>query len=547
MENKDFNKRILEKLENKIAIENFKSENKIENRIRKNKFSGVKIASLITVTALLAGNIITYATTRENLFKWVLDRIGISKEYEQEKIETNLQKNYNNITVTLKDYGIDKENLIIGFNLNLSEKVDFIHDTFSNATISDGNNIFDITEGRKSLFYKVSDKEYIIYEIYNIDALKIKENSVLNEKFKLYKSLDEVSSDLLGEWSFDVKLDVSKINTDIKEYLVNKTAYLKETNDSNFFDNFDLPTVDISRIKITNIATKLYMKLDNYSTDPSSRYTVEILDEKGNVLLNKDEEYLIGGVTTGIIFEKIDLNQKIKVNFYNDLEDANGKYATIAKASLELDLNQDLSDIKVKEKNTKHKQFGDITFEYEENSDSEIYEEYGLNISVASEYTRDTIEIPIVYNDEIIAHYSINKYKNIYNDDLETIFNKLKLLEYAGGYGFTDQYTLMDLENDKEYLVSQEELLKYAENGYIDINGERVELSEELKHDVVYKNIQNVKIDKVDAISWISYYGETVLNYIFVVNGEIYEIRCPSNFNSSESVQEFLSSIKILK
>ncbi len=53
-----------------------------------------------------------------------------------------------------------------------------------------------------------------------------------------------------------------------------------------------------------------------YSTEPGTKYYVEILDNKGNVILENNIEAVIGGEPTDVIFQKIDFNKKLTINVY---------------------------------------------------------------------------------------------------------------------------------------------------------------------------------------------------------------------------------------
>ncbi len=552
MENNNFDKeRILEKLENKIAIDNFKNDNKEVKDKKKHSFKVVKVASLIIVGTLALGNVITYATSKTDLFTWsknlILNNIGISKEYEEKKIDTNISKDSNGIKLDITDYGIDNENLIIGYNIKFPKKIDFAKETASTTTIVNGKEILEISDTCKSIFSKISDTEYTVYEIYDIKSSKIKEGSIIKENMKLYDYLGDVDGSVLANWSFEIPIEKDKITTNLSEYKVNKTVNLKEVKNKytdHTFASSDgtlklIPKVDISKMKITDIATKLYMKLDNYTTDPSFNYTLEILDINNESLLAKDTEFLQGGIYKTILFKKIDTNQTITLNFYEQIKDDDEKIVTTAKASYKLDLSK-LKQTNNKEKShyTNRVDFFKLSFICW--SDDEEYEKM-LNESTAG--NGDYVGIPIKNNDEISEYIQIRRYKNIFNDSLEKLVEKLKLYEYAGGYGLEKTHIIFD--GDKEYEVSDEEFLEYAKKGYINIDGKKINLPKDTIHDVTYTDEKEITIDGNKAYTWTQYYGYYTTKYIMILDGYVYEIDCPNNMDDAEYVEEFINSLKI--
>lgn len=190
MENNDLNKRVLERLEQKIAIEEFRKEENITAKKETAKKSNhlLKVASFLIVTLLVAGNVYTYATYEKNLFSYVLDKIGI---IEDNLIDVNQAEKNNNISLTLENYGIDNSTLILGYKLNLNEKLDYFGDTLcEDSKIVDGEKIYQLQANHNSTFYKISDTEYEIFKIYNIDTKNLSNNPIFKTTLSLYKELD---------------------------------------------------------------------------------------------------------------------------------------------------------------------------------------------------------------------------------------------------------------------------------------------------------------------------------------------------------------------
>ena len=543
-------KRILEKLENKIAIDNFESSDTGFTEKKPHNFKIVKVASFI-VGVFLVGNVITYATNKTDLFTWsknfILSKIGISNEYEKKKIDINISKDYNGIILNVTDYCIDTENLIIGYNIKFPNKTEFAKETVSSTTISNGNDIFEISDTRKSIFHKISDTEYSVYEIYDVNYSEIKDGYIIKENLKLYDELYDSDGNVVADWSYEIPISSENIITSSTEYKVDKTVDFQEIKNKytdHHFESSDgsvklLPKVNISNMTVTDILTKLYINLDNYTTDPSFNYTLEILDENNNVLLDKDIEYLQGGIYKTIIFKKIDVNQKITINFYEQITDDKEDIYCTAKASCSIDLSK-LNELKLSEKPhfTNKVKFFNLSFICW--SDDQEYENL-LNEPTAGD--RDYIGIPIKNNNEISSYIQIQRYKNIFGDDLDTLIEKLKLYEYAGGYGLDKTHIIF--QGDNEYEVSDEEFLEYARNGFIDIDGKRIELPKDTIHNVDYMNEEKIVIDDVKAATWTQHYGNYITKYVFILDDYVYEIDCPNDMDDAEYVKEFVDSLEI--
>lgn len=130
----------------------------------------------------------TYATYEKNLFSYVLDKIGI---IEDNLIDVNQVEKNNNISLTLENYGIDNSTLILGYKLNLNEKLDYFGDTLcEDSKIVDGEKIYQLQANHNSKFYKISDTEYEIFKIYNIDTKNLSNNPIFKTTLSLYKELD---------------------------------------------------------------------------------------------------------------------------------------------------------------------------------------------------------------------------------------------------------------------------------------------------------------------------------------------------------------------
>ena len=126
MRNNDRNERILQSLERKIAIEKFQKLNSGRDMQKKNMkpYFILKVASVIAIIGIVSGNIYTYATYKKDMFSVVLEKIGMLSEYQNERKDVNVTNESEGYKLTLTDYGIDEDTLIIGYDLELAKKIE---------------------------------------------------------------------------------------------------------------------------------------------------------------------------------------------------------------------------------------------------------------------------------------------------------------------------------------------------------------------------------------------------------------------------------------
>ena len=147
MENNDLNKRVLQRLEEKIAIEEFRKK---EN-IKKPNYL-LKVASFFIATVIITGNVYTYATYEKDLFSYLLEKIGIS---EENFVGIDQTEENNETKLTLGNYGIDEDTLMVTYKLKLNKPIDyFVEYLISETTIINVDNIQEL-EDKKEIFYKI--------------------------------------------------------------------------------------------------------------------------------------------------------------------------------------------------------------------------------------------------------------------------------------------------------------------------------------------------------------------------------------------------------
>ena len=245
MRNNDRNERILQSLERKIAIEKFQKLNSGRDMQKKNikPYFILKVASVIAIIGIVSGNIYTYATYKKDMFSVVLEKIGMLSEYQNERKDVNITNDSEGYKLTLTDYGIDEDTLIIGYDLELAKKIENKIRFFDNSKISDGDKVWKIdTNSNIETFTKITDTKYRVYKFYKMDTSKLSENVEFSTDIKLYEELDELHSEELASWSFKVNLENDKLNLEHEKYLVKN----KETE-----------IAKILEVSKTNLSTKI--------------------------------------------------------------------------------------------------------------------------------------------------------------------------------------------------------------------------------------------------------------------------------------------------
>jgi hypothetical protein len=224
----------------------------------------------------------------------------------------------------------------------------------------------------------------------------------------------------------------------------------------------------------------------------------------------------------------------------------------LSKGTMEVDLNKDLKEKEVETAEKITKEWRDLEFEY--NEGTEIYQ--NSDVRNTEDETRDYIDIQLYENignkKLAIGNISINCYKNIYKRDLNKVVEELKKLEYLGGYAISNSYTLYldgkqleENEDMAEVVLTHEEMMDLADDKKINKDGMEISIEDIAIHEVKYQDMENTKIDDKDTITWIQTYGDTERKYVFLNGDYIYEVTCPTKFDSQYDVQNFINSIKI--
>ena len=331
-----------------------------------------KIIAVISALSVISIGGVAFANTMPEEWKNSIKAFfGIisNETYEEIKVETNETKYDNGYSLTLEDYGIDAETLLLSFDLKTEHEIELEYPFGEEPTyffynmvkvVDENQNEYEIANeiinGDENAKYtilvdKINSKEYKIYEIYTIDSSKITEKSDLYIHFYLDylpEDASELIYDRLCEFDLEVPIDSEKIDDSFEEFSIDNAV---TTWDSVIY-SYEFPdgeigqvTAEITKIKNSNILTKLTLDLwGGYHTSPDNNYTLKIIDENNNILLDRDVEYIMPGVEQDIIIPRIDMNTKLNITLYEsdyvyNENSAEWEKTDIASGSIILDLS----------------------------------------------------------------------------------------------------------------------------------------------------------------------------------------------------------------
>ena len=122
----ELKKNVLNKLETKIAVEEYKEKEEIKVSENNNNTSKVKImrkkknflfrVAAVLIGIIFVGNVYTFAAYKENLFSFIVSRIGLVENIEDSGELVNITDESLGNKLTLSNYVLDKESLIVTFN-----------------------------------------------------------------------------------------------------------------------------------------------------------------------------------------------------------------------------------------------------------------------------------------------------------------------------------------------------------------------------------------------------------------------------------------------
>lgn len=309
-----------------------------------------KMVALISTISIFSIGGVAFAAKMPDEWKTAIKEFfGIvsNNVYQEQKIDANLTQFDNGYQLTIENYGIDSEHLLLNYSLKTEKEIDLQYPFVEGASylftdelkiINKKGTEFTLNQNKTILIDKINSQEYKIYEIYSINTENI-DDGELNVKFnlkELVENLDGIDYKNIASFNFNLPVNKSMINSKYEEYEINEKIewdsevivampQRKETHKA---------YLNINKMKNTNFTTKFDVLINGiYHTNTD--YTISITDENNNTILNRDIEYLYGAVAGQIIIPAINMNSKIKITLYEEKDGTD-----IANESIELDLSK---------------------------------------------------------------------------------------------------------------------------------------------------------------------------------------------------------------
>ena len=319
MDNKEFEKKLEQiktfkevplSVDEKIqkAFERIEENEKLEKQVKKQKgkfnFSRVlSLAASFVMAIFLVGNGVAYAKGEPNIYSWVLEKIGIKKEYEEIKTEINQTVENNGLKITLIDCAYDSNKFLICYKIeDIEGKIKDINEEYQtklkegitdniyDSIILDGDSIFytdkneivtnpDSEMGKEYeiLSKQISDTEYIVYQTLILSEHEWRGTieSVDIKLKQLYFMVEDLY--LFGDWQF--KLD----NLSDKYKNVN---CLKLNVDKQIDNQLKLNSIIINNSGMFGALERIEFsyKEEQYEEDFGKNYILKVLDNKNNVI-----------------------------------------------------------------------------------------------------------------------------------------------------------------------------------------------------------------------------------------------------------------------
>lgn len=335
-----------------------------------------------------------------------------------------------------------------------------------------------------------------------------------------------------------------------KSYSIeNKKVYLFEENENNVEEEYR--GFSLLEYKDTNDYAEIYYILYDYTTDPSFYYSLKVTDEsENNLLLNKKEEQITGGIISTVKIRKVSLDSKINFEVF---EKESNKINNSTK--LELDLSKDLVGIeKIKQtENLKDGKIGNVEFKY-------IDDEYVYFGTTEHAYSKKlvgeafSLPVKVQYGNKLVSqeHIEINCEKNVNNLSLEQAFESLSLIdETFGQYGLSDIYGMNILDKKGEEVIGEviltfDQVMKLCAGEKIEVDGKEYtkETFNEFAHIKMLKDEDVVIGDGIKTIKYHFDNGDVYNYYMFIDEENIYYVKVPMEERISEETEEFLKSLK---
>ena len=304
MDNKEFEKRLEQikmfkevpiSVDEKIqkAFERIEENEKIEKEVKKqrSKFNFSRVLSLaasFVMAIFLAGNGVAYAKGEPNIYSWVLEKIGIQKEYEEIRNEINQTVESDGIEIKLIDLGYDANSLILGFEIkDNGGKFAFLNSVSEEFLKENGFDNKD--EYKKTMYRSILFNEY--YEIFTVNN----ETKVLGATREITDGEATTKFSDMIDQSFEVENIIEQISE--KSYVLYKV-------------------IDISNdVETHEQITGINIYIDGIHSNQKFDNGVETIDSNGDWyfqiknLTNVENEY-----TQHLIMFEEQIDEVLKIN-----------------------------------------------------------------------------------------------------------------------------------------------------------------------------------------------------------------------------------------
>lgn len=352
------------------AYKQIDENEKGRNMEKQSKFKLNKVLSLaasFVIVVFLAGNGIAYAKGEDNIYSWILNKIGMQKEYEEKSQEIKINAISNETNIEVESAMINEEIVMVCYKINTNVPLKGKIYLFGNKYLNINNKKYDveyeninIERENSTLSEKINENEYKVYEIYKLEDNEIAESvnlevniSLIADEEKVYSSTFDIDKDIEverfeneieGKWNF--KFDINKnsqTNYNYYEYKLvnNQFIFTKEILNlqQELTDNYETPKINIERIKKINNLNIIQInaegtwfsgyvwkgnKKTEYGEEALMSLTIEIKDKESNkIILNKGIKRVLMGDKTEVILGDIDLKGELEINIYNDNKEVN--------------------------------------------------------------------------------------------------------------------------------------------------------------------------------------------------------------------------------
>lgn len=480
-----------------------------------------------------------------------------NKEYFQKEVEiiekpivTNTGKTKNELV--FKDAKIENNKLLVKLELSTtSSQIKDIKKLFkyAHAILEIGPDIYSLNQNYDDIFEiaKLNDNLYEVYLVYDVRGLEVDRNINFISDIEIEEYYNDTSREI-GKWNLKFSLFDDMIKEFDEKY---KTENLVIRSGENSYTE---EYCEFFGIRVLEDNIILNCLLSNYSTEPGICYTLEFFDSNNNSLMISEEVMVIGGRHQDILLKKFDLNSEINVELkvYIDEEKVAETAVKVILSDYTKEINEIDEKIETGYNNNLKFSFDSNKLEVQENNAFDVIDlkflEYPIGLNRIGE--KDGFYI-------WVHGFSINKYKNEFNENLNELFDtRKKLLELGLNGDRQEEYIIYEdigpyddwgiAADTKEYVFTHEEIMNIYNGEKIIKNGkefDKEKFKEIAKPYAEYRNFANITIDENEAITYLYYNGEAIRKYVTIIDSHIYEITVPLNLATKEDFDNVLNSI----